>query len=253
MDKDATMSHPATEPQPMDTVTPARAFEQLLEERRRVIAHADRQAVVDEMRWYQRINALLQRHLNLLAEQAYEGRHPKHWLWRSHKQFILDRLSPGDRVLDVGCGASAYLLWMAEMGCRVTGCDIRRDRIDLAESIMSHKNLTFQVLDVVADPPTDQYDVVICSHLLEHLDDPVLLLHSLLPVAPRLIAAVPPLDNTWQKVMFRDLGLEWMDDADHEREYTPALLREQIESAGWRVDELVAGVDIKALATRAGG
>ena len=94
-----------------------------------------------------------------------------------------------------------------------------------------------------------QYDIVICSHVIEHIDEPVDLLRALRQWAPKLIVAVPPRDNRWQKVMFRDLGLPWKDDEDHRREYTPELLQEQLESAGWSVEEMHAGVDIKAVAT----
>lgn len=226
-------------------------LQRALEGRRRASRGAPREMLIEEMRLIQALDAVVQRHLNLLGERIYDGRHPKHWLWRSHKQFFLDRLRPGERVLDVGCGASAYLLWMAERGCRVTACDINPARIEQARSIMSHPNLSFEVRDVTSEPPREPYDAVICSHVIEHLDEPVTMLRALTRNAPRLLAAVPPDDNRWQKVMFRDLGLAWKDDEDHRREYTPALLREQIEAGGWRVTELHAGVDIKAVAERA--
>ncbi|RMD63063.1 MAG: class I SAM-dependent methyltransferase [Planctomycetota bacterium] len=210
-----------------------------------------REEVVRELRWLLHIQACCRRAFNELAVLAYDGRHPKHWLWRSHKRYILDRVEPGQRVLDVGSGASAYLLWMAEKGCVVTGCDIRPDRVELARSLMQHPNLRFELRDAVADPPRGQYDWLICSHVIEHIDDPVAFLKGLSPCAPRLIVCVPPLDNAWEKVMLRDLGLPWMDDADHRREYTPELLEEQLTAAGWRVEDLRAGVDIKATAVRA--
>jgi len=206
-------------------------------------------SVVAELAFFQRLDVHLQRHLNVLAERAYNGRHPKHWLWKSHKQFFLDRLRTGETVLDVGCGASAYLLWMAEQGCRVTGCDINPDRVAQASALMSHHNLRFEVRDVTSQAPAgnQRFDVAICSHVIEHLDDPIALLASLRGHASRLFVAVPPLNNRWQKVMFQDLGLPWKDDEDHRREYTPELLREQLAAAGWRVIELHAGVDIKAV------
>ncbi|MBN8644216.1 MAG: methyltransferase domain-containing protein [Planctomycetes bacterium] len=217
-----------------------------LERRGLELGGAPRARLVEELRWYQGAEALLDRHMNRLAAAVYGGKHPKHWLWKSHKQFILDRVRPGERVLDVGCGASAYLLWMAEKGCKVTAIDRRRDQLDLARSIMSHPNLSFELRDAVTDPPSGEFDVAICSHVIEHIDDPVPLLANLRRWAPRLIVAVPPDDNRWQKVMFRDLGLTWKDDEDHRREYTPALLRQHLTGAGWNVVDLHAGVDIKA-------
>lgn len=221
----------------------------LLNRRRSAERLTQRDSIVREIEFYQRLDAHLQRHLNVLAERAYDGRHPKHWLWKAHKQFFLDRLRPGERVLDVGCGASAYLLWMAERGCRVTGCDINPARVEQANALMSHPNLRFEVRDVTTSAlPADQrYNAAICSHVIEHLDNPVPVLAALLNHADRLLVAVPPSDNRWQKVMFHDLGLLWKDDEDHRREYTPSLLTEQVHAAGWRVAELHAGVDIKAV------
>ncbi len=224
-------------------------FHDLLDRRRAPGRLDSAGSVVREIAFFQRLDSHLQRHLNVLAERAYDGRHPKHWLWKSHKQFFLDRLRPGETVLDVGCGASAYLLWMAELGCRVTGCDINPARVAQASTLMSHPNLRFEVRDVTSQPPpgNQRFDVAICSHVIEHLDDPIALLASLRQHASRLFVAVPPLNNRWQKVMFQDLGLLWKDDEDHRREYTPELLREQLAAAGWRVIELHAGVDIKAV------
>lgn len=226
----------------------ARQFGAWLADRRASLSNADRQTLVAELAMYQELDRRLQAHMNVIAAQVYDGRHPKHWLWKSHKQFILDRVRPGDRVLDVGCGASAYLLWMAEKGARVTAIDNRPEPIALAKSIMSHPNLRFEQRDAVKDAPAERYDLVICSHVIEHIDEPVGLLKALRSWARRLIVAVPPEDSRWQKVMFRDLGLLWKDDEDHRREYTPDLLRAQVEQAGWRITEMHAGIDIKCVA-----
>ena len=228
-----------------------KAFQRQLHDRRRGLEGADTAALVAELALYQDLDAALQYHMNLIAARVYEGRHPKHWLWRSHKQFVLDHVAPGERVLDVGCGASAYLLWMAEKGCIVTGCDINPERIEQARAIMQHANLTFEVRDVTRQLPAESFDTVICSHVIEHLDDPIPLLRALRDNGRRLIVCVPPADSRWQKVMFRDLGLRWKDDEDHRREYTPDLLRQQVEAAGWRIVEMHAGIDIKCVAVHA--
>ncbi|MEZ6234798.1 MAG: class I SAM-dependent methyltransferase [Phycisphaerales bacterium] len=209
---------------------------------------APRDRLVREIALTRELDDVVQKHLNIAGAKCYRGRHPKHWLWRSHKQWILDRVAAGQRVLDVGCGASAYLGWMAEKGCLVTACDMNPVRIEQARSIMSHENLRFEVRDVTREAPSTRHDVVICSHVIEHLDEPVGLLRALGRCAPRLLVAVPPVDSRWQKVMYRDLGLRWKDDEDHRREYTPESLREEVTRAGWAIDELHAGIDIKASA-----
>ena len=246
------MSSALAQAVPLDRLTDEE-FVELLEyelERRRSadLRRATKERLVSELAWVQRLDRSLQHHLNIVATKIYQGRHPKHWLWKSHKQWFLDRVRPGERILDVGCGASAYLLWMAEQGCIVTGCDINPARVEQARGLMSHPNLSFEVRDVTRQPPARPFDTVICSHVIEHLDDPIPMLAALRRNAPRLLVAVPPEDSRWQKLVFRDVGLLWKDDEDHRREYTPALLRQQIEAAGWTITELHAGIDIKAAA-----
>ena len=166
-----------------------RAFQRLFHERRVRLEPASRADLIEELSLYQELDQALQYHMNLLASDVYEGKHPKHWLWKSHKQFVLDRVEPGERVLDVGCGASAYLLWMAEKGCKVTGCDINPERIEQAKTILSHENLSFEVRDVTTDLPAEPYDTVICSHVIEHIDDPIPLLTALRDNGHKLIVS----------------------------------------------------------------
>lgn len=234
-----------------DNATQIHTIDALLRQRvRRLRETPEKADVVREIRWLQHIRGASSRAFNELAVLAYEGKHPKHWLWRSHKQYILDRVKTGDRVLDVGCGASAYLLWMAQQGCHVVACDINPDRITLASSLMEHENLRFETRDAVADPPSGDFNWVICAHVIEHIDEPVPFLAALKACAPRLIVCVPPDSNSWEKVTLRDLGLPWKDDEDHRREYTPDLLRKHIAAAGWRITDLNGALDIKATAAR---
>lgn len=225
----------------------AQLLEDVLEDRRsgRLIK-APRSTLVDEMQLVQTLDWCVQRHLNIVAAKIYQGRHPKHWLWPEHKRFFLERVQPGMRVLDIGCGASAYLQWMAEAGADVTAIDIDEPKVERARSIMSHPRLRFEVRDAMAWQPEERFDVVICSHVIEHLVGPVALLSALRRCAPRLLVGVPRIDSRWQKLMYRDLGLAWKDDEDHEREYTPELLTEQITDAGWRLVEMDVGIDLKA-------
>ncbi len=65
--------------------------------------------------------------------------------------FLVERLGlePGDRVLDVGCGPGRHALALAERGMVVTGVDISRRFVDLANTAAAERDLpaTFQRVD----------------------------------------------------------------------------------------------------------
>ena len=106
------------------------------------------------------------------------------------------RIKPQQRVLELGCSSgylSKYL--KEELGCHIVGVEIDRDALQQAEPFCEQT--------VVADLDNDawlteiegqQFDVVLCADVLEHLKNPAAMLASLKPflhVDSRLIASVP--------------------------------------------------------------
>ena len=101
------------------------------------------------------------------------------WLRRyAHRtiyQRTLDCILPGQKVLDVGCGEGTLSILMAQKGARVTGLDISDPNI--ASASKRGKELALPVRFVVSDadqlPFSDNaFDIVVSSHVLEHLPDP---------------------------------------------------------------------------------
>lgn len=187
--------------------------------------------------------------INQTSRRYYDEHHPKHYLWLGHNQYIFDHVAEGDRVLDIGCGGSHYQQWIADKASEVLGVDIRQERVDLARRNNTRDNVHFELMDVTKDLPAGRFDVAVCSHVIEHLDDPVTFLRALSARVPRLIVKVPLEDSHWMKLVKRDIGMFWLDDPDHRREYTRELLIEQLEAGGWDVEEIVRGYDLRATAT----
>ena len=82
------------------------------------------------------------------------------------------------------------------------------------------------------------------------------MLSALAAKVSRLIVKVPLEDSNWPKLVKRDIGEFWMDDADHRREYNMAMLEEQLTAAGWRIDQMVragAGIYSRQHGPRFGG
>lgn len=178
----------------------------------------------------------------------YGGRHPKHHLWTGHSAFLVDNVPEGSRVLDIGCGASCYLMAISEKASEIVAIDVRAQLVEASRRLNTRANVSYLVMDAMVELPPGKFDIVICSHVLEHLDDPLPLLQRLRAVASKIIVRVPLEDATWIKLVRRDLGLFWMDDKDHRREYNAALLMEQLVESGWKRVDMHRGYDLRAIA-----
>ncbi len=78
-------------------------------------------------------------------------------------------------ILDVGCGTGSLSVVLAGLGYQVTGIDLSPAMISLAEvkaTALGH-SIAFCVMDAGAPRfPSQQFDVIICRHLLWTLPEP---------------------------------------------------------------------------------
>jgi 2-polyprenyl-3-methyl-5-hydroxy-6-metoxy-1,4-benzoquinol methylase len=98
--------------------------------------------------------------------------------------FIIDvldkRLPTGAEVLDVGCGNGVISRSLGERGFTVKGIDVSEKAIGRARELNKFPNVRFEVIGaekLVADG--NRYHAVICSEVLEHLNEPGKLLDVL--------------------------------------------------------------------------
>ncbi len=89
---------------------------------------------------------------------------------------VLSFVRPGMNVLDSGCGEGVLSFMMREKGAGVTGTDLSKPNIEVCKETAEERNLSrqmnFQVADIENLPfPDDHFDLVVSSHVLEHLPD----------------------------------------------------------------------------------
>lgn len=154
---------------------------------------------------------------------AYDGGiHTKHRHTNYH-DFFVERLQPGERVLDIGCGNGFLACDMAAKGGgHVTGIELNAENVATARQKFSHPNVQFIHGDALKDLPAGAYDTVVLSNVLEHLPGRVDFLRNIRErLRPaRFLLRVPLFERDWRVPLKKELGLEWRLDATHETEYT---------------------------------
>lgn len=197
-----------------------------------------------------KLKELFENYIGALVVSYYEGKHPKHHLWPSHYRFIIDNINQDDKVLDVGCGKSlSYNQQLADKVDFMDSVDINETKINYCLKDNQFDNLHFYVLDITKELPAKKYDVVILSHILEHLFNPQDVLNKIKKVTKKIIVRLPRYDNHWMNMVKKDLGLYYYKDRDHKQEFTLESAIELIESTGWNIITALNDVDIKIVAT----
>lgn len=183
---------------------------------------------------------------NLAAMDLGGGLHPKHHLMRYH-EFFVERIRPGERVLDLGCGYAAVAASIAERAqADVTGMDWSEANLAQGRAMAEARGLAPRLKlvrgDITKDRAEGVFDVVVMSNVLEHLAGREGLLSTYRQwYRPRaLLVRVPAIDRDWQTAWKRELGVDHRCDDTHETEYTEAQLRQELAAAGWKVTELIS-------------
>jgi 2-polyprenyl-3-methyl-5-hydroxy-6-metoxy-1,4-benzoquinol methylase len=109
--------------------------------------------------------------------------------------FLKSSLPSNASILDVGCGNGVISRHLGRFGFKVTGIDVSEKAIDKAQSLNQFSNVKFMIKSA-EDLITEgiKYDAIICSEVLEHLNDPDALLevlHKSLSRNGKLIITVP--------------------------------------------------------------
>jgi SAM-dependent methyltransferase len=212
---------------------------------------------------------------------ADKRHHSPYWLRRYahraiHHQF-LPHLRAGQRVLDAGAGDGMLSCLIAQHGAEVVGVEISRPNVEAARMLAAEMGVraSFSQADVEALPFADKsFDVVVSSHVLEHIPDLQRGLHELHRVTRELALIAMPTclnpacwvllggDSYWKlgrrsavalpvglirTVAALARGEEGPDEGYGEGKAMPhvwrfpRVLRRQIESAGFVIERFEAG------------
>ncbi len=160
-----------------------------------------------------------------------DGLHPKHRLMNYHK-FFVDNVSENNAVLDIGCGNGALTYDVAKKAKKVVGIDLNERNISYAKRKFSGTNIEYVCGDALTDLPNDEFDAILLSNVLEHIEKRVEFLSSIKEKAPRFLIRVPMLNRSWIDLYKKELGLEYRLDKTHFIEYTFEGFKEELDKVG---------------------
>lgn len=173
---------------------------------------------------------------------------PLHLLNPVRLTYISDELQGlfGKQIIDVGCGGGILSESMARCGATVTGIDMAQDSLNVARlhALEAGVTLNYQqaTAEQYADSHGEQFDVVTCMEMLEHVPEPMSVVQACADLAkPGGMLFFSTLNKTWKAYLLAIIGAEQVmklvPKGTHEfsKFIRPSQLMQYIERAGLEV------------------
>jgi 2-polyprenyl-6-hydroxyphenyl methylase/3-demethylubiquinone-9 3-methyltransferase len=96
---------------------------------------------------------------------------PEPWAWERRRAFLLAEARPGERVLDLGCGAGRFVAALRDAGADPVGVEIAEAALERARRTAPGADL--RLIEPDGSLPLEHagVDLVWCSEVLEHVAD----------------------------------------------------------------------------------
>jgi 2-polyprenyl-3-methyl-5-hydroxy-6-metoxy-1,4-benzoquinol methylase len=158
-----------------------------------------------------------------------EGAEPERFAVR--RAFLLDHVTAGERVLDLGCGDGAFAAELVRAGCRVTIADVADEALRRARARAPQADAAALAEGAPLPFDEDAFDVVWAGEVLEHVADIVGLLAEVRRVlrwGGRLLVTTP-----WHGRLIVATDAHFDPRADHLRFFSARTLRTVLADAGF--------------------
>lgn len=109
--------------------------------------------------------------------------------YRALIRAIRKHVKPGAKILDIGCGRGELLQLLAASGYEVFGCDMDAECVRLSSKYANVQQLTVE--QIASDKFECKFDLVVMSHVLEHIENPSAMMNRLKGMSKHLLISVP--------------------------------------------------------------
>ena len=119
---------------------------------------------------------------------------PEPWEWERRRALLLGEARPGERVLDLGCGAGRFVAALRDAGAEPVGVELAEAALERARANAPGADLRLVADDGSLPLEHASVDLVWCSEVLEHVPDTAHLLlevRRVLKPGGRLLVTVP--------------------------------------------------------------
>ncbi|ALK96273.1 3-demethylubiquinone-9 3-methyltransferase [Massilia sp. WF1] len=153
----------------------------------------------------------------------------------------------GKNVIDIGCGGGVLSESMARKGAKVTGIDLSKKALKVADlhSLESGVEVRYKLIaaEDMAAEEAGQFDVVTCMEMLEHVPDPAAIVRAAATlVKPGGHVFFSTLNRNPKSYLFAVIGAEYVlrmlprGTHDYAKFITPAELSGFIRAAGLQLE-----------------
>ncbi len=146
----------------------------------------------------------------------------------SHEVMKFVRAHAGLEVLDYGCATGMYCEALSKLGYAMKGADVN----DAYVRIAREKGIDAHLLGGVAPFPPKSFETVILLEVLEHLQQPDVVLRDAVGLARKNVLITTPNCNGIEHLQSQGLLFEHFADMDHKNFFTPDSLRKLLSGYG---------------------
>jgi 2-polyprenyl-6-hydroxyphenyl methylase/3-demethylubiquinone-9 3-methyltransferase len=167
--------------------------------------------------------------------------------------YIQDKVDlKGKKVIDIGCGGGILSESMAKAGAMVTGIDMNKSVIDTAKLHLHESELEIEYLKIsaeeIAAEREQQYDVVTCLEMLEHVPDPAAIIKACSQlVKPGGHVFFSTINRTTKSYLFAIIGAEYILKLLPKNTHDYSKFLRPSELGAWLRENNLNGKDIRGI------